>query len=66
MIYANFLQNSPLIEEAGKLGLQGPHAYAITGVKEVHSDSVKQTIPLIRLRNPYGDDQEWKGDWADG
>ena len=25
-----------------------------------------QGIPLVKLRNPKGNNREWKGDWSDG
>ena len=25
----------------------------------------RKSIPLIRLRNPHGKSNEWKGDWSD-
>jgi len=39
-----------------KTGLIKKHAYSITGIK---------CIPLIRLRNPWGNGDEWNGCWSD-
>lgn len=39
--------------------LPAGHAYTITGAK-MHNN-----IPLIRIRNPWGEETEWKGNWSD-
>lgn len=48
-------------------GLIMGHAYSITGVKmvDVQTAKVKGKIPLIRVRNPWGNECEWKGAWSD-
>lgn len=50
--------------EARRLGLHGRHAYTITKVVEFDQDGRK--IRLVRIRNPHGNHNEWKGDWSDG
>jgi len=55
-------QNRNLAE---RLGLQGNHSYSVTKVVEVWSKESKESIPLIRLRNPHGNGKEWVGDWGD-
>ena len=46
-------------------GLVEGHAYTVSGVAVV--EHAKQgTVPLIRLRNPFGNHIEWKGAWSDG
>jgi len=42
-------------------GLVMGHAYSITGVYEVPSAKAQ----LVRVRNPWGNQYEWKGDWSD-
>ena len=44
-------------------GLQDRHEYTITKVLNI--EVFGRNIPLIRLRNPHGDSQEWTGDWSD-
>lgn len=49
-----------VIEHKLPNGLIMGHAYTITGV---HKDG---KLKLIRCRNPWGNEEEWKGAWADG
>jgi len=51
--------------EGMRLGLQARHAYTITKVVEVRAGRGRNTIPLIRMRNPHGNSREWKGAWSD-
>ncbi|VDK78161.1 unnamed protein product [Onchocerca ochengi] len=44
-------------------GLVKGHAYSITGMRMVETRRGK--IPLLRIRNPWGNEQEWNGDWSD-
>ncbi|XP_048244524.1 calpain-A-like isoform X1 [Haliotis rufescens] len=46
-------------------GLLGNHTYSITGLKLLPLMDGSKTR-LIRIRNPWGDGQEWRGRWADG
>lgn len=39
--------------------LPSGHAYTITGATKY------KNTPLVRVRNPWGDDTEWKGAWSD-
>lgn len=59
------LSNSRYQAEGMRLGLQARHAYTITKVVEVRSHRGRNTIPLIRMRNPHGNSREWKGAWSD-
>jgi len=59
------LSNSQYQSEATRLGLQARHAYTITKVVEVRSKRGRNSIPLIRMRNPHGNSREWKGAWSD-
>ncbi|KAH9370778.1 hypothetical protein HPB48_014726 [Haemaphysalis longicornis] len=50
-------------EEKKQSGLVAGHAYSITAVRLL---TIKgDRVPLIRLRNPWGDDTEWRGAWSD-
>lgn len=48
-------------------GLIRGHAYSITKVKlvEIETPRMKGRIPLLRVRNPWGNECEWKGAWSD-
>lgn len=59
------LSNSSYQNEAQRKGLQARHAYTITKVVEIRGRGIRGSIPLIRLRNPHGNNKEWTGDWSD-
>lgn len=44
-------------------GLVRGHAYTIT--KLVRFDHRGRDTRLVRIRNPWGNEQEWKGAWSD-
>lgn len=48
-------------------GLVKGHAYSITAIKYVEISTLKRQgkIPLLRLRNPWGNEIEWNGAWSD-
>jgi calpain, invertebrate len=48
-------------------GLIMGHAYSVTAVKMVDINVPGKTgkIPLVRCRNPWGNEAEWKGAWGD-
>ncbi|XP_074662956.1 calpain-9-like isoform X2 [Tubulanus polymorphus] len=56
------------VEAALANGLIMGHAYSVTGVKmiEVNTRSMSGKMPLVRVRNPWGNEAEWKGAWSDG
>ncbi|XP_023323290.1 calpain clp-1 [Eurytemora carolleeae] len=51
--------------KADSNGLVQGHAYTITGLYRVHAQDLGR-ICLLRIRNPWGDKNEWKGAWSDG
>lgn len=64
----HFFQPDPNVLEAETpQGLIRGHAYSITRVKYVDISTPNQTgkIPLVRLRNPWGNEAEWNGPWSD-
>ncbi len=50
------------------VGLIRGHAYSITKVvkAKIETPRVSGQIPLIRIRNPWGNEAEWNGAWSDG
>ncbi|KAJ8920010.1 hypothetical protein NQ315_006541 [Exocentrus adspersus] len=49
-------------------GLIKGHAYSITRVQfvDIQTPNTSGKIPLLRLRNPWGNESEWNGAWSDG
>jgi len=63
------IKPDPNVHEARtEMGLVMGHAYTISKVvkAEIDTSRVSGLIPLVRVRNPWGDRQEWRGTWADG
>lgn len=56
------------IEKVTPQGLVKAHAYSVTKVKLVDIQMPQKSgkIPMIRIRNPWGNDVEWNGAWSDG
>lgn len=56
------------MEAETSVGLIRGHAYSITDVRlvEIETPRVRGKIPLLRIRNPWGNEAEWKGAWSDG
>nr|XP_033192275.1 calpain-A-like isoform X5 [Bombus vancouverensis nearcticus] len=56
-----------ILEAETPQGLIRGHAYSITRVKYVEIQTPNQfgKIPLLRLRNPWGNEAEWNGPWSD-
>ncbi|XP_046375985.1 calpain-B-like isoform X5 [Haliotis rufescens] len=56
-------------------GLVVGHAYSVTAVKlmdivlprriDVQTSRVSGQIPMVRIRNPWGNEAEWNGAWSD-
>lgn len=48
-------------------GLIKGHAYSITKVElmDIVTPNTSGKIPMVRLRNPWGNDSEWNGPWSD-
>jgi calpain len=34
--------------------------------KRIYNKKISGKIPLIRIRNPWGNETEWNGPWSDG
>ena len=56
-----------VLEAQTPQGLVKGHAYSITRVclADITTPNMSGKIPLIRLRNPWGNDTEWNGPWSD-
>jgi len=56
------------VEARTDVGLVKGHAYSITKVlkTDIETPSSSGQIPLLRIRNPWGNEVEWKGPWSDG
>lgn len=56
-----------VLEAETNVGLIRGHAYSITKVQlvDIQTPNVQGKIPLIRLRNPWGNEAEWNGAWSD-
>ncbi|ERL84616.1 hypothetical protein D910_02044, partial [Dendroctonus ponderosae] len=57
-----------ILEAQTPEGLVRGHAYSITRVQyvDIQTPNVTGKIPLLRLRNPWGNESEWNGAWGDG
>lgn len=55
------------MEAETREGLIRGHAYSITRVTyvDIHTPGRQGKIPLLRLRNPWGNEAEWNGPWSD-
>ncbi|KAL7036631.1 hypothetical protein ACKWTF_008884 [Chironomus riparius] len=60
----NTLMGASKYKESKNIGLPGGHAYAITHVTPV-VDIYGNVTNLIRIRNPWGNEEEYTGDWSD-
>ncbi|XP_033611280.1 calpain-A isoform X2 [Cryptotermes secundus] len=56
-----------VVEAQTPEGLIKGHAYSVTKVKYVDIQTPRSSgkIPLIRIRNPWGNEAEWNGPWSD-
>nr|XP_026483968.1 calpain-B isoform X3 [Vanessa tameamea] len=56
-----------VLEAETPAGLIRGHAYSVTRVKYVDIETPGRAgkIPLLRLRNPWGNEAEWNGAWSD-
>jgi calpain len=55
------------LEAKTPMGLIKGHAYTITSVKmiDINNPEISGQISMIRIRNPWGNEAEWKGAWSD-
>ena len=57
-----------VIEAKTQVGLIRGHAYSVTKVVLAKTDKgdKEEMLPLVRVRNPWGNEVEWNGQWSDG
>jgi len=63
------IEPDPNVYEARTdVGLVRGHAYSLTKVvkAKIETPRVSGEIPLVRVRNPWGNEVEWNGPWSDG
>jgi calpain len=67
MITCYIYPDEKIVEARTQLGLIKGHAYSVTKVlkAKINKGRKKGLYPLVRVRNPWGGDVEWKGDWSD-
>ena len=61
-------QPDPYVAEAEMSnGLIKGHAYSVTKacLADIETPRVQGKIPMIRVRNPWGNEAEWKGAFSD-
>ncbi|XP_065562636.1 calpain-A-like isoform X3 [Artemia franciscana] len=56
-----------VVEAETAVGLIKGHAYSITDVRliSIQTPRVSGKIPMVRIRNPWGNEAEWNGAWSD-
>ncbi|KAK9722062.1 Calpain family cysteine protease [Popillia japonica] len=56
-----------VLEAETSEGLIRGHAYSVTRVKyvDIQTPNTSGKIPLLRIRNPWGNEAEWNGPWSD-
>ena len=59
---SGFLSSS--LSGMGGMGLTARHAYSITKFLELPLDG-RHSVRLVRVRNPHGNEDEWRGEWSD-
>ncbi|KAI1727282.1 calpain family cysteine protease domain-containing protein [Ditylenchus destructor] len=65
-LFACSIEADPYVWEARLAnGLVKGHAYSITGMRVLSTSRFGRATTLIRLRNPWGNSQEWNGSWSD-
>lgn len=62
------IEPDPNVTEAEtETGLIRGHAYSITKVQlmDIVTPNTSGKIPMVRMRNPWGNEAEWNGPWSD-
>ena len=62
-----FQPDPNIVEMKTPEGLVRGHAYSITKIiyMDITTPNTTGKIPLLRLRNPWGNEDEWNGPWSD-
>ena len=66
-LFKHFRAKPNEIEAKHSSGLVKGHNYSVTAVETVkaRTRSGEIDVPLIRVRNPWGNEREWEGPWSD-
>lgn len=67
MMGSSIEHDANVLEAETPEGLIRGHAYSITKaiMVDIVTPKMSGKIPLLRLRNPWGNEAEWKGAWSD-
>lgn len=67
MIACSIEPDPHVLEAETPQGLVRGHAYSITKVEllDINTPNSSGKIPMVRLRNPWGNETEWNGPWSD-
>lgn len=67
MIACSIEPDPNVLEAHTRDGLIKGHAYSVTKVAlmDIHTPNMSGKIPMLRLRNPWGNEAEWSGPWSD-
>lgn len=67
MMGASLEPDPSVLEAETPEGLIRGHAYSITKAQmiDIVTPNTNGKIPLVRIRNPWGNDAEWNGPWSD-
>uniref|UniRef100_A0A915J9G3 Calpain catalytic domain-containing protein n=1 Tax=Romanomermis culicivorax TaxID=13658 RepID=A0A915J9G3_ROMCU len=63
ILACSMMPNPSITEQRLENGLIRGHAYSVTGITVVNYKS--KQLALVRVRNPWGDENEWNGAWSD-
>ncbi|KAL1124154.1 hypothetical protein AAG570_001924, partial [Ranatra chinensis] len=64
LITCSIIGNPDDTEGVEELGLVLGHAFSITSIRYVKTRTSNR-VPLLRVRNPWGGEVEWRGMWSD-
>lgn len=68
MLSASLYSDEEIKEKVTSQDLVRGHSYSITKVAiiDINIPNLYGKLPMIRIRNPWGEETEWNGPWSDG